>query len=307
MPNPMTECQQLISNGIAALIDSSTSPEIDAELLLSSAIGQTRSWLLAYQDAEVSEEDEAKYWDLIKRRVAGEPMAYIFGEREFWSLNLEVSPSVLIPRPDTEVLVEQVLEMCKTIDKPEVSVVDLGTGSGAIAIALQSEFDLDRNGGKDQLGRPVSYPADKFTVSAVDQSDEALELAKKNAETNKVSPIEFFKGFWFEPLTDKRFDMIVSNPPYIALNDPHLSQGDVRFEPKMALASGIDGLQDISLIVKHAPDYLEENGFLALEHGYDQALKVQALLKARGFRRLRWQPSRNFRTMDYRARKRKID
>jgi len=252
-------------------------------LLLSSAIGQSRSWLLAYQDAEVSEEDEAKYWGLIKRRVAGEPMAYIFGEREFWSLNLEVSPSVLIPRPDTEVLVEQVLEMCKTIDKPEVSVVDLGTGSGAIAIALQSEFDLDRNGGKDQLGRPVSYPADKFSVSAVDQSDEALEIAQKNAKTNKVSPIEFIKGFWFEPLAGKRFDMIVSNPPYIALNDPHLLQGDVRFEPKMALASGIDGLQDITLIVKHAPDYLEDNGFLALEHGYDQAAKVQALLKARGF------------------------
>lgn len=273
-------CQQLIAAGISRLLGQTDSPELDAELLLSKAVGQSRAWLMAYQDEFVSEADTEEFNALLQRRANGEPIAYIFGEREFWSLPFVVNDSVLIPRPDTEVLVEAVLEHCSIRLAPSettgehatntLQLLDLGTGSGAIAIALASE-----------LQKLASLD---FSVTAIDQSQQALEVAQINAEKNAVkNNIRFHHGSWFTPVIGKRFDIIASNPPYIAENDHHLQQGDVRFEPKAALASGIDGLQDIHHISKHVPNFLNNNGVLFLEHGFQQGKSVQAILKACGF------------------------
>lgn len=291
-------CQQLIAEGISVLMGTSDSPDLDAELLLSNAIGQSRAWLLAYQDDEVAADDIASYQALLARRQQGEPMAYIFGEREFWSLSLNVNDSVLIPRPDTEILVEQALAYCQqqlcngvdistdigtdistniSIDTQTQStsiesfdIVDLGTGSGAIAIALATELKNPKFNTQIQ-------------VSAVDQSATALTTATTNAARHNCEHIEFLHGSWFSPLAEQRFNLIVSNPPYIAENDHHLSQGDVRFEPRDALASGIDGLQDIHHLISTAPEHLHSGGCLMLEHGFQQSLAVQKLFKQYGF------------------------
>ena len=276
-------CQQLITIGITMLLGQTDSPELDAELLLSKAVGQSRAWLLAYQDEIVNEADAKTYHSLLQRRASGEPIAYIFGEREFWSLPFIVNDAVLIPRPDTEVLVEAVLEHCsirlapsetqpKTTETTEaLQLLDLGTGSGAIAIALASELQ--------------KLTTLNFSMTAVDQSQQALEVAQVNAKNNAVEQnIRFEHGSWFSAVKGKRFDIIVSNPPYIAENDQHLKQGDVRFEPLSALTSGINGLQDIHHIVKNSPDHLNHDGILFLEHGFQQGQSVQAILKSNGFK-----------------------
>jgi len=198
---------------------------------------------------------------LVRRRQAGEPVAYLVGRREFYGLEFRVTPDVLIPRADTETLVDVALEKLGEGTRPDV--LDLGTGSGCIAIAIAHE-------------RPAAR------VTAADVSETALKVARDNAVAIGVD-VELVRGAWFEPLAGCRFDLIVSNPPYVATGDPHLQQGDLRFEPATALASGPDGLADIRIIVAHAPGYLREGGWLLFEHGYDQADVCRDLLCNTGF------------------------
>jgi len=199
---------------------------------------------------------------LLARRVAGEPVAYLLGHRGFWTLDLAVSPATLIPRPETELLVELALARLPA-DTP-LAVADLGTGSGAIALALASE-------------RP------QVDVTATDLSAAALDMARGNAARNGLARVRFVQGAWFAPLQGMRFDLIASNPPYIASNDPHLQQGDLRHEPATALASGIDGLDDLRLIVADAGAHLLPGGWLLIEHGWDQGAAIRALFEHAGF------------------------
>ena len=198
---------------------------------------------------------------MLERRRAGEPVAYILGQQGFWSLDLEVAPHTLIPRPDTELLVETALEL---LPATPLRVLDLGTGTGAIALALASE-----RGG--------------WRVTGVDRVDEAVALAERNRQRLQLSNAEFRPSQWFSALAGERYGLIVSNPPYIAADDRHLGEGDVRFEPASALVSGVDGLDDIRQIIAQAPQHLELGGWLLLEHGYDQAEAVRALLAGGGF------------------------
>jgi release factor glutamine methyltransferase len=195
----------------------------DAEVLLCAALDKPRSYLFAWPEAEVAPDVEARYRDWLARRAAGTPLAYLLGQREFWSLPLAVSDATLIPRPDTELLIEQALRLPLPA---QAAVADLGTGSGAIALALASE-------------RP------HWLVSAVEQSAAALTVARANGKSLGLGNIDWREGSWFEPLAERRFDLIVSNPPYLAQDDPHLQAGDLRFEPRSALTSGVDGLDDI--------------------------------------------------------------
>jgi len=233
---------------------------LDAELLLAQVTGLSRTSFRAFPEREVDARQAAEFEDLVMQRTQGVPVAYLLGHQEFWSLPFTVSNSTLIPRPDTECLVEQALEL----PLPDnARVVDLGTGTGAIALALASE----RSG---------------WAVCACDLMDDAVALAQENARQLKL-PVEVFQSRWFAGLPVGRFDLIVSNPPYIASGDHHLGEGDVRFEPASALVSGADGLDDIRLIVSEAPAWLNAEGWLLLEHGFDQAEAVQGLLTTRGF------------------------
>ncbi len=236
---------------------------LEAEMLLAHVLGKSRSYLYTWPEHELSAEQLATFEALVARREAGEPVAHILGERGFWSLDLKVSADTLIPRPETELLVEAVL---KRLPEGECRILDLGTGSGAIALAIAHE-------------RP------DCAVSAVERSEAALALARENAQRLGLR-VEFIEGSWFEPLAGRRFDVIVSNPPYICADDPHLSRGDVRFEPITALASGADGLDDIRLIIKQALTYLEGEGWLLLEHGWDQGEAVRKLLIDHGFKQV---------------------
>lgn len=233
----------------------------EAELLLLHALQRPRSWLFAHATDPVDLADRDSFHALLARRAAGEPVAYITGQWGFWTLQLEVSPATLIPRPETELLVEQALARLPA-DRP-CTIADLGTGSGAIALALASE-------------RPLAQ------VLATDFSGEALAVAKRNAARNAVSNVAFAQGSWHAPLQGQRFDLIASNPPYIASDDPHLARGDLRFEPSTALASGQDGLDDIRLIADGARAHLLPGGWLLLEHGWDQGAAIRALLQQAG-------------------------
>ena len=234
----------------------------DAEVLLSYTLDKPRSWLIAHADDTLSPDHASAYALLIEQREAGEPIAYITGRRGFWSLDLEVTPATLIPRPETELLVELALERLP-IDKA-CRVLDLGTGSGAIALAIARE-------------RPASQ------VTATDASSDALAVAQHNARHHHISNVSFIRGSWFAPLADQRFDVIVSNPPYIESGDPHLQQGDLRFEPMSALASGADGLDDIRRIIRDAGLHLVQGGWLLFEHGWKQGDAARALLRDVGF------------------------
>jgi release factor glutamine methyltransferase len=236
---------------------------VDAEALLLHALDdKPRSWLIAHDTDALDDATRAAFDAMVARREAGEPVAYITGRRGFWSLELEVTPATLIPRPETELLVELALERLPADGARRV--VDLGTGSGAIALAIARE-------------RPLA------SVSAVDLSAQALAVARGNAQRLGLTRVRFLLGTWMTPLSGERFDLIVSNPPYIEAADPHLARGDLRFEPAAALASGADGLDAIREIVAGAPAHLEAGGWLLMEHGWNQGDAVRALLERAGY------------------------
>lgn len=251
-------CEHLIQASAAA-IDSDT-PRLDAELLLSHVTGWSRTSFRAWPERDVSPEQQQAFEQLLARRVAGEPIAHLLGEQDFWSLTLRVTPATLIPRADTECLVETALSLPLPDD---AEVLDLGTGTGAIALALASE----RRG---------------WRVQGSDAMADAVDLARDNASRLNL-PVRIHLSHWFDDLPAGRFDLIVSNPPYIAANDHHLQQGDVRFEPQTALVAGSDGLDDLRQIIAQAPGWLKAGGWLVVEHGYDQAAAVQALFGQAGF------------------------
>ncbi len=235
------------------------SPRLDAELLLMHVLEVNRSWLFAWPEKLLESEQQAKADELLKRRILGEPIAYLTGTREFWSLPLAVNPSTLIPRPDTETLVEWALDL----DLPEdAAVLDLGTGTGAIALALASE-------------KP------DWNITAVDLNPGAVELAKHNAQALDLN-VTILQSSWFDKVAG-RFDLIVSNPPYIDPVDEHLQRGDVRFEPHSALIARDHGMADLRYIVEQSGEYLNDGGWLLLEHGYDQAQGVCKLLEQQGY------------------------
>ena len=238
---------------------------LEANLLLQHVLHVNRAWVITHDRDVLNADQQAEFQLLLKRRLDGEPIAYIVGFREFYGLQLKVSPVTLIPRPDTETLVDAALEKIP-LDKV-FHILDLGTGTGAVALAIAKH----RN---------------NCEVTAVDQSSDALSVTLENAQSLKLNNLRLIESNWFSELQGEGFDLIVSNPPYIAQDDEHLKQGDLRFEPISALASGVDGLDDIRKIVQDAPDYLKTNGWLMLEHGFDQAESVATLLKTRGFNQI---------------------
>lgn len=235
----------------------------DAEILLGHALGRDRAWLTAHDSDPLPADGVSRFRALWARRLAGEPVAYLTGRRGFWSLDLAVTPAVLIPRPETELLVERALAGIPADAAWEIA--DLGTGSGAIALALARE-------------RP------QCRVTATDHSGEALAVARANARDHDIGNLRLVHGEWWAPLQGEHFHVAVSNPPYVAAADPHLRQGDLRFEPPGALASGADGLDDLRAIIAGAPDHLHPGGALLVEHGFEQAEAVRGLFRDAGFR-----------------------
>lgn len=245
-----------------ALVLDLTTARIEVQCLLQHVLGVQRVYLMAYPEQVLNEEQQRALDALLASRLRGVPIAHLLGEREFFGLNLKVTPATLIPRPDTELIVE--LALNRILQTQPCRVLDMGTGSGAIALAIAKH-------------KPNA------DVVAVDASLEALDVAIENASRLCIANVRFKQSDWFSALSGRSFDLIVSNPPYIASSDIHLSQGDLRFEPLSALASGVDGLDDIRRIISAAPQYLTSNGWLLLEHGYDQAGSVRDLLTQRGF------------------------
>ena len=239
----------------------SESPKRDAEILLGFVTGKARTFILAFGETRLTQEQQTELEALLVRRERGEPVAHLVGEREFWSLPLRVSPATLIPRPDTECLVEQALTK---LPSTPCSILDLGTGTGAIALALASE-------------RP------DCDVTALDLVPEAVELARANAQNLGITNVKVLQSCWFSALNNQRFTLIVSNPPYIDEQDPHLAEGDVRFEPKSALVADNHGLADIEILVSDSRRFLEPGGWLMLEHGWKQGEQVRQLLCEAGF------------------------
>jgi len=234
----------------------------DAELLLLHSLGRDdRSWLIAHDHDELPTDVIATFSSLSDERLRGMPLAYLLGHREFWSLKLKVTRDVLIPRPETELLVAWAVELASQYDLQ--SMLDLGTGSGAIALAVKHDLP-------------------HLTVTASDVSGSALRVARENAEDLGL-PVEFVESSWFGALAHRRWALIASNPPYVAADDDHLKDGDLRFEPSTALTDGGDGLSSIREIASNAPNHLEAGGWLLIEHGYDQAADVRSILELNGF------------------------
>ncbi len=239
-----------------------TTARIEVQCLLQHILNVPRSYLLAYSDQVLNASQQVAYDAVLQRRLLGEPVAHILGEREFFGLNFKVTPDTLIPRPDTELLVEMALQHIPA--QGHFRVLDLGTGSGAIAIS-------------------IAHCRPDAEVVAVDASEAALQVARENARHLGTVNVNIFYSDWFSGLAGQRYNLIVSNPPYVACGDIHLTQGDVRFEPTRALASGRDGLDDIRRIIIEAGNFLEHGAWLLLEHGYDQADMVRRLLFENGF------------------------
>ena len=245
----------------ALSLDSGTA-RIEVQCLLQAVLQVNRAWLLTHHEQILDAEQQARYAALFERRLRGEPLAYILGEREFFGLNFKITPATLIPRPDTELLVELALQ--RIPQRGAFRVLDLGTGSGAIALS-------------------IAHARPDIEVTAVDASPEALEVAQENTRRLNIGNARLLRSDWFSALAGERFDLIVSNPPYIADGDAHLAHGDLRFEPRGALASGADGLGDIRRIVVDAKEHLHAGGWLLFEHGYDQAGRARVLLVAAGY------------------------
>ena len=255
-----------LDSGRRRLAETSENAALDAEVLLMSLLDCNRSHLRAWPEKKLTPEQVHDYKDLLERRREGWPVAYLTGEREFWSRSFKVAPGVLIPRPDTELLIE--LALAATPADQPADLLDLGTGSGIIAITLAAERPLAR-------------------VVAVDASPDALAIAQSNAESIGTANLYLLRGDWLAPLpSSDRFDLIVSNPPYIAEDDAHLLQGDLRHEPRMALSSGPDGLTALRQIIRDARNFLKPGGALLLEHGYDQADAVAELMNDSSYQQI---------------------
>lgn len=255
--------RELVRHGSKLLAGVSDTARLDTEVLLSHALGVNRSYLHAHPEQQIIGKRLQDFEQLLARRQSGEPVAHLTGKTEFWSLEFAVTPDTLIPRPETEHLVEQVLE--RVPQTASWRIADLGTGSGAIALAIAHE-------------RPSCQ------LVAFDLSVAALDVAEHNRKQIGIANVEFRHSNWFSAMNDNEyFNIIVSNPPYVADNDKHLELGDVRFEPRFALAAGADGLDAIRLIVSSAPGHLVPGGWLLLEHGYDQGEAVAALFRQAGF------------------------
>ena len=252
----MPSIKSLLDEATKILAINSDSATLDAEILLCQTLKKERSYLRTWPDFELQPKQTTQFWSLINDRQKGTPIAYITGNREFWSRNFHVSPDVLIPRPDTELIIELSLKLIPH-NKP-IKILDLGTGSGNIAITLAAE-------------RPNA------DVSATDFCLAALGIAQLNANKHNINNIKFSQSNWLSNVSSTKFNIIVSNPPYIAEDDVHLTEGDIRFEPRSALCSGKLGLKDIKIISENARNFLEPGGHLLIEHGYDQQQAVQAI------------------------------
>ncbi len=249
----MASIRQCLDSAILSLQTNNEDARLDAELLLAHVLQCDLSHLIAWPEKPLTETQQTDYQQLIGQRAQGIPVAYLKGTKEFWSRPFEVDTHTLIPRPETELLIEQLLQRFDR--QAALTIADLGTGSGAIAITLACECP-------------------NWTVTATDISAAALKLARKNAATHAARNLHFAQGSWFDALGDACYDIIVSNPPYIASDDPHMQQGDVRFEPQQALSSGADGLDAIRHLSRHAQEWLRPDGWLFVEHGYDQLTQV---------------------------------
>jgi len=261
----MQDCARLS----AALALHPSSARIEVQSLLQHVLKVSRAYLLAHPERCLDSVEHAYYEGLLQRRLRGEPIAYLLGEREFFGLLFKVTPATLIPRPDTELLVELALKRIPSVrqlaeEKGKFHILDLGTGSGAIALS-------------------IAHSRPGIEAVAVDVSSEALAVARENAKLLNISNTIFRQSDWYATLKTQCFDLIVSNPPYVVAGDPHLQQGDLRFEPASALVSGNDGLCDIRQIVNQAQAHLHHSGWLLIEHGYDQAAPVRTLLQQAGF------------------------
>jgi len=253
--------QQALKQATAELADRSDSARLDAEVLLCHVLACNSAHLMAWPEKPLDDTQLNAFRQLLARRVQGTPVAYLTGEREFWSLPFYVNEHTLVPRPETETLVEFILQYFA--DRPALKVLDMGTGSGAIAISLAHE-------------QP------RWLISACDISEQALAIAEKNNRRHNTG-VKLIYSNWFENITERDFDIIVSNPPYIDPDDPHLQQGDVRFEPDAALSAANKGMAAIELLCSQAPGHLKENGLLIVEHGYNQQQAVAACFAQAGF------------------------
>jgi release factor glutamine methyltransferase len=261
----MTTISELLQKGELG-INGSESARLDAEILFCDVMQFSRSRIYSHPEQAVPEDKSVLFQSLIEQRQQGHPIAHLTGKKEFWSLELTVNKDTLIPRPETELLVETALQMIP--ENTAFNILDLGTGSGAIAIAIASER------------------AD-CKIIATDINSNALTVAKNNAETHRIENIQFCLSDWYKNISSQSFDLIVSNPPYIKQDDEHLSQGDVRFEPELALVAGADGMQAINIILDSAEHYLASNACLLIEHGYDQKPLVQEAFLKHGLKRVK--------------------
>ncbi len=254
--------QQALKQASQDLSESSPSATLDAQVLLTHVLQCNTAHLAAWPEKDLTEEQESHYQQLIQQRRQGLPVAHLTGQREFWSLDFSVNSSTLIPRPETETLIEFILTNFS--DRENLKLLDIGTGTGAIAITIAIE-------------KP------NWQIFASDVSEEALKLARQNSDNHQTDNITFIHSDWFSNIAPNDFDIIVSNPPYIAADDPHLLQGDVRFEPESALISGTTGMDDIEHLCLHAKNHLTNDGWLIIEHGYNQKQQVADCLAKNGF------------------------